>query len=258
MACISSLASILSLLLSLSVTALGDIDVAPSLNASEDTFPLSGKSCCMRLPNNISLGLDENGTSVTVDVGKCVDICYSWVSGFAGLQQCNGECYAKRTTMKVFKLQTGEKEVSVIRSCRCGGAGRCRRLRKTVVYHPGTEHRVEVDVGQCSSRGGCGTDSCQVVHYDLKTIQSPKGTRNVPVVKTCKCVGGCHRLPHYEEVRMDGGQDVRPRGDGGEEGGSGEVTGQGEELEVPLALTVVDVGRCSSWTCPTPKPQCIP
>ena len=57
---------------------------------------------------------------------------------------------------------------------------------------------------------------------------------------------------------MDGGQDVRPRGDGGEEGGSGEVTGQGEELEVPLALTVVDVGRCSSWTCPTPKPQCIP
>ena len=84
------------------------------------------------------------------------------------------------------------------------------------------------------------------------------GTRNVPVVKTCKCVGGCHRLPHYEEVRMDGGQDVRPRGDGGEEGGSGEVTGQGEELEVPLALTVIDVGRCSSWTCPIPKPQCIP
>ena len=83
------------------------------------------------------------------------------------------------------------------------------------------------------------------------------GMRNVAVAKTCKCVGGCHRLPHYEEVGMDRGEGVRPRGDRGEEGGSGEVTGQGEELEVSLDLTVVDVGRCSG-TCPTPKQQCIP
>ena len=34
----------------------------------------------------------------------------------------------------------GDQEVSVIRSCRCGDAGRCRRLRKTVVYYPVSSH----------------------------------------------------------------------------------------------------------------------
>ena len=79
------------------------------------------------------------------------------------------------------------------------------------------------------------------------------GVRNVPVVKECKCVGGCHRLPQYQEVRLEGGEGVRGRG---EDGGSGEVTGQGE-AEGRLVQTVVDVGRCSG-SCPTPRQQCVP
>ena len=78
----------------------------------------------------------------------------------------------------------------------------------------------------------------------------------MPVVKKCKCIGGCQRLPHYEPVVLDRGEAaVRAEG---EEGGSGEVTGQGgEEVQVPLVQTAVDVGRCSG-SCPTPKQQCIP
>ena len=103
-------------------------------------------------------------------------------------QQCNGECYAKRSVLENYELlagthsyilthvhplthslthslthpythththshphtpysfspslslSTGDREVSVIRSCRCGGSGRCRRLRKTVVYYPVSPH----------------------------------------------------------------------------------------------------------------------
>ena len=99
-------------------------------------------------------------------------------------QQCNGECYAKKSVLENYELlagthshilthslphslthshthththshththtpysfspslclSTGDREVSVIRSCRCGGSGRCRRLRKTVVYYPVSPH----------------------------------------------------------------------------------------------------------------------
>ena len=101
-------------------------------------------------------------------------------------QQCNGECYAKRSVLENYELlagthshilthslthvhslthththsdththshshtpysfppslslPSGDREVSVIRSCRCGGSGRCRRLRKTVVYYPVSPH----------------------------------------------------------------------------------------------------------------------
>ena len=30
------------------------------------------------------------------------------------------------------------------------------------------------------------------------------GVRRVPVVSKCECVGGCHRLPHCEEVTVYG------------------------------------------------------
>lgn len=80
----------------------------------------------------------------------------------------------------------------------------------------------------------------------------------MPVVNECNCVGGCHRLPHFKDVRLEGGAG-RSR-EGGEEGGSGEVTGQEEEEggDVErLVQTVVDVGKCEG-VCPTPPARCVP
>ena len=80
----------------------------------------------------------------------------------------------------------------------------------------------------------------------------------MPVVKECKCVGGCYRLPHYKELSLDeDAVGVVLRGEGGEREGSGEVRGQGEEGESGLVLTVVDVGRCAG-TCPSSEQRCIP
>ena len=31
---------------------------------------------------------DAEGTRDVVDVGECVNVCYGWVSGFAGLRVC--------------------------------------------------------------------------------------------------------------------------------------------------------------------------
>ena len=31
---------------------------------------------------------DAEGTREVVDVGECVNVCYGWVSGFAGLRVC--------------------------------------------------------------------------------------------------------------------------------------------------------------------------
>ena len=77
------------------------------------------------------------------------------------------------------------------------------------------------------------------------------GVRNVPVVKECKCVGGCYRLPHYQEIKVQGAESPR-----GEEGGSGEVRGEGVS-EGSQVQTMVDIGRCSG-SCPVPEQRCIP
>ena len=77
------------------------------------------------------------------------------------------------------------------------------------------------------------------------------GVRNVPVVKECKCVGGCYRLPHYQEIKVQGVESPR-----GEEGGSGEVRGEGVS-EGSQVQTMVDIGRCSG-SCPAPEQRCIP
>ena len=36
-----------------------------------------------------------------------------------------------------------------------------------------------MDEGQCPSQGGCGSESCQAVDFDLKAINSPKGEQKV-------------------------------------------------------------------------------
>ena len=48
------------------------------------------------------------------------------------------------------------------------------------------------------------------------------GVRRVPVVSKCECVGGCHRLPHCEEVTVYGEGGSQRQGEE-EELGSGVV-----------------------------------
>ena len=44
------------------------------------------------------------------------------------------------------------------------------------LYFKNTEYETQVDVGQCSNDGGCGSgDNCQAVELDLKTIAGPDG-----------------------------------------------------------------------------------
>ena len=47
---------------------------------------------------------------MTVDVGKCVDICYSWVSGFAGLQVSSYTKDAENIGMEGERGRDGEEE----------------------------------------------------------------------------------------------------------------------------------------------------
>ena len=80
------------------------------------------------------------------------------------------------------------------------------------------------------------------------------GVRRVPVVSKCECVGGCHRLPHYEEVTVYGEGGSQRQGEEEEEEeelGSGVAVGQGDDK------WLVDVGRCAG-KCPQTEQQCIP
>ena len=69
-------------------------------------------------------------------------------------------------------------------------------------------------------------------------------------MRECKCVGGCYRLPHLQEVTVY--RDSVTQGQG--EGGSGDAIGQGE---METYQTMVDIGRCTG-TCPPPEQKCIP
>ena len=79
------------------------------------------------------------------------------------------------------------------------------------------------------------------------------GVRRVPVVSKCECVGGCHRLPHYEEVMVygEGGSQRQGEEEEEEELGSGVAVGQGD------GKWLVDVGRCAG-KCTQTEQQCIP
>ena len=80
------------------------------------------------------------------------------------------------------------------------------------------------------------------------------GVRRVPVVSKCECVGGCHRLPHYEEVTVYGEGGSQRQGEEEEELGSGVAVGQGD---MDSGKWLVDVGRCAG-KCPQTEQQCIP
>ena len=67
-----------------------------------------------------------------------------------------------------------------------------------------------------------------------------------------ECAGGCHHLPHYEEVTVYGeGGSQRQGEEEEEELGSGGAVGQGDDK------WLVDVGRCAG-KCPQTEQQCIP
>ena len=66
----------------------------------------------------------------------------------------------------------------------------------------------------------------------------------MPVVSECKCVGGCYRLPHYQQFTVPAHSQ--------EERGSG-VAGQ-SQMEGHQRM--VNVGRCAG-SCPEPEPECI-
>ena len=70
----------------------------------------------------------------------------------------------------------------------------------------------------------------------------------------CKCVGGCYRLPHLQEVTVRRESESHKQGEGEEEGGSGGAIGQGE---METYQTMVDIGRCTG-KCPPPEQKCIP
>ena len=110
----------------------------------------------------------------------------------------------------------------------------------------------------------------------------------MPIVSECKCMSGCYRLPHYQEVTVyraslsdeqeEGEREEEGEGEGKEgesegereereregeeetegegetkEEGSGRAVGQGE-LD---SHEIIDIGRCAG-SCPQPEQQCIP
>ena len=93
------------------------------------------------------------------------------------------------------------------------------------------------------------------------------GERVVPVVSECKCVGGCYRLPHFQEVTVYGDNGTQELGTGEEregeeregqegkgEGGRGGVIGEGEKKAYQR---MVDIGKCTG-KCSPPEQKCIP
>ena len=75
------------------------------------------------------------------------------------------------------------------------------------------------------------------------------GRRNIPIVGECKCVDGCQRLPHLQEVTVY--RENATQGQG--EGWSGDAIGQGE---METYQTMIDIGKCTG-TCPPPEQKCI-
>ena len=105
---------------------------------------------------------------------------------------------------------------------------------------------------------------CEPIKYNLKTISAPDGqshthththtsrcvvsdvcagagVRHVPIVSECKCMSGCYRLPHYQEVAVyraslsdeqEEQEEGEREGEGeGEEEREGEKEGEGEGKE---------------------------
>ena len=118
----------------------------------------------------------------------------------------------------------------------------------------------------------------------------------MPIVSECKCMSGCYRLPHYQEVAVyraslsdeqeegereeeregeregegeEGeGEEEREEGERSEEETEGEggreEEGEGEEGSGRAvgqgeldSHEIIDIGRCAG-SCPQPEQQCIP
>ena len=83
------------------------------------------------------------------------------------------------------------------------------------------------------------------------------GVRTLPVVSECKCVGGCIRLPHYQQFTVPVDRGTHGEGEGEGEAEAGEMgSGAWGQSQMEGHQRMVDVGRCAG-SCPERDPECI-